>query len=1061
MIKQFSAGDITVRPFGTFKNWTLQSIDSSSVDKYGETTYYNGRVEINEGLKISGSFYPSGSEFYVAANDPINISGKYARNVYSMTDAMFYKNTHEAIKLFGVEHYTQDPVTGQREVRHIHDRIITATLKHNVFGDKVIPNTVQIIDNSSPHSTLEIYDDGYTNLYVTGSQFSTYEEIAAARDFGLATRYWETSSGQFYVHFNNGVTQSVNYTNAKEYMAMGLTVVYVAPEDGGWRWDASTHQDIFIPQNEHFGESVSTWANYTAVGSSMDVYSLSDKRIGYASVFKYDESSSMNRLVAKINFPFTQSASDTSSYFQDTFGYSVAINNGCLAVGSPSGSACSLYSYPGYVCVYHKDKGGSDNWGIINLIKGKSYDDRFGNSLSMDSDILAIGAPGVSGSKGAVYIYRKKRYMDTEFPCQSIPTGSVWEQVVTSVDFCAELITGSYIASQSNVPTFVSGNYFWAHEATLTSSVAAAGDNFGWSLSVDSNRLVVGTNKTSDGYATVFSCSYSSASISACPTASWHYNQTLRGNSLYGDLNMLSPEYSVDVSDEILSDKFGYSVAISGKNIVVGCKSDKAFKPHSAYTGSAMELGAAYFYHFGYEEECLAELFYLKTKSFGNREHLRNNNFGHAVAIDGVVAAVTSLPDTLARGVDYTSSAYILENYSYESTGSEDSVLGRVDMYNIDHTTNQWTLTGELRRNKESNHPYNIYGYSVDMSSEFMIVGAPVVNIASASHYSQIINETNQISSSLPSSYSGSAFLYDMTKYELDPKIGNVFYKNGYIALTNTSSNYGNVMTGTGSRGFELKYQGEHTIYEHEYLISIRPGEFNYSTNPSSLNDNPLTFDVNQDGVFDYKDVDLIMRYLRLKKFYAEYTFDDNGIILEQDTLSDYSWWANDILQTESEDVLQQEDDTAASVKYSYLSAFSITEYQYIEKNLIQTGILDIDGDGNINLNDGFILALYALSRLNPNSLSQYLNPNSTRKYVVDIQKYLDYYCGNNPFAVKSEFLTYQYSSSYDSTGSFLAPYVTTIGLYQDNQLVAVGKLGRPIKNLIDWPVNIVVRFDT
>jgi hypothetical protein len=42
-----------------------------------------------------------------------------------------------------------------------------------------------------------------------------------------------------------------------------------------------------------------------------------------------------------------------------------------------------------------------------------------------------------------------------------------------------------------------------------------------------------------------------------------------------------------------------------------------------------------------------------------------------------------------------------------------------------------------------------------------------------------------------------------------------------------------------------------------------------------------------------------------------------------------------------------------------------------------------------------------------------------------------------------------------------LSPCVTTIGLYQDNQLVAVGKLGRPIKNLIDWPVNIIVRFDT
>ena len=120
-----------------------------------------------------------------------------------------------------------------------------------------------------------------------------------------------------------------------------------------------------------------------------------------------------------------------------------------------------------------------------------------------------------------------------------------------------------------------------------------------------------------------------------------------------------------------------------------------------------------------------------------------------------------------------------------------------------------------------------------------------------------------------------------------------------------------------------------------------------------------------------------------------------------------------------------------------------------------------IDGNGEINLNDGYLFALYVLQQLNPTSIAPYLDANSTRQYVVDIQKYLDKYCGVDTKSTNPEFLNYQYSSSYDATGSFLAPYITTVGLYQDNQLVAVGKLGRPIKNLIDWPVNIVVRFDT
>lgn len=53
-------------------------------------------------------------------------------------------------------------------------------------------------------------------------------------------------------------------------------------------------------------------------------------------------------------------------------------------------------------------------------------------------------------------------------------------------------------------------------------------------------------------------------------------------------------------------------------------------------------------------------------------------------------------------------------------------------------------------------------------------------------------------------------------------------------------------------------------------------------------------------------------------------------------------------------------------------------------------------------------------------------------------------------------------SGSIDSTGSFLAPFITTIGLYDDNcDLVAVAKLPQPIKSETDIPVNFIIRFDT
>ena len=56
----------------------------------------------------------------------------------------------------------------------------------------------------------------------------------------------------------------------------------------------------------------------------------------------------------------------------------------------------------------------------------------------------------------------------------------------------------------------------------------------------------------------------------------------------------------------------------------------------------------------------------------------------------------------------------------------------------------------------------------------------------------------------------------------------------------------------------------------------------------------------------------------------------------------------------------------------------------------------------------------------------------------------------------------YEYSGSLDPTGSYLAPYITTIGLYDDSlNLLAVAKLPQPIKSEPDYPVNFIIRFDT
>jgi hypothetical protein len=85
------------------------------------------------------------------------------------------------------------------------------------------------------------------------------------------------------------------------------------------------------------------------------------------------------------------------------------------------------------------------------------------------------------------------------------------------------------------------------------------------------------------------------------------------------------------------------------------------------------------------------------------------------------------------------------------------------------------------------------------------------------------------------------------------------------------------------------------------------------------------------------------------------------------------------------------------------------------------------------------------------------------KKSILENGNVLDYRIGSDVKAsISGGFEHYDLSGSVDSTGSFLSPFITTIGLYDDNcDLVAVAKLPQPIKSEPDIPVNFIVRFDT
>jgi hypothetical protein len=100
-------------------------------------------------------------------------------------------------------------------------------------------------------------------------------------------------------------------------------------------------------------------------------------------------------------------------------------------------------------------------------------------------------------------------------------------------------------------------------------------------------------------------------------------------------------------------------------------------------------------------------------------------------------------------------------------------------------------------------------------------------------------------------------------------------------------------------------------------------------------------------------------------------------------------------------------------------------------------------------------------NRLTQGNYQSYITPNCQRQLFSEIVDHMDDLTKKNSLPlIRSEFLNYDTLTANDKTGSFLAPMATTIGLYSGLDLVAVAKLGSPVKITPELPINFVVKMD-
>jgi hypothetical protein len=159
----------------------------------------------------------------------------------------------------------------------------------------------------------------------------------------------------------------------------------------------------------------------------------------------------------------------------------------------------------------------------------------------------------------------------------------------------------------------------------------------------------------------------------------------------------------------------------------------------------------------------------------------------------------------------------------------------------------------------------------------------------------------------------------------------------------------------------------------------------------------------------------------------------------------------------------------SGDVEVSILSFYSSSYVDYQSNKLTEdlkcilaTKTYDVNNDGKVDFQDGNAIWKYFINNLTFQNYQNYTNPNSKRNTYDGMIKFLDNNTGKGSRDyTKKEFFNYPYSSSIDPTGSYLAPYITQVGLYSGADLVAIAKLAQPIKNSGELPINIAVKWDT
>ncbi|MFH1830207.1 MAG: hypothetical protein ABH871_05475 [Pseudomonadota bacterium] len=265
---------------------------------------------------------------------------------------------------------------------------------------------------------------------------------------------------------------------APHYNANNGTAFVYRYASGQWSKEAELAPPGAITTNGTYGQAVAISGNYAIVGNPTGNGNVNFS--GLAVVFKRTGTTWAQEQ--------TLMASDGAN--GDKFGKSVAISSGYAAVGA------SDDDFGGKIDCGSMYFWSTSNWAVETAIHGAGDNDKYGYSVAISGNVGAVGAPYNDANAlngGAVYIYSLNSLTLDLFYGGDDTNGLVGSCVSIDDDVAIAGLTGK----QSAIILRYTGGA-WAEEQEVTPSSSTAGDKFGESCSISDDYAVVGAYLNDD-----------------------------------------------------------------------------------------------------------------------------------------------------------------------------------------------------------------------------------------------------------------------------------------------------------------------------------------------------------------------------------------------------------------------------------------------------------------------------------------------------------------------------------------------------------------------------------